>query len=85
METGKCFVHRGIWPRTDLLSHPELSPPAHGALAYCETGFVWAEAERERGFGMFPFFAEAGYFEAPPVADTVTRGPKVGWPQIPIG
>ena len=66
LEKGVCLRHRSIWYRADLLSHPELSPPGHGSLAYCETGLVWETAYREKGFGMFPFFADDDYFDAKP-------------------
>jgi hypothetical protein len=66
LEKGVCFRHRSLWPRADFLSHPEWSPPGHGALVYCETGFVWETRDRERGFGMFPYFADPGYFDAAP-------------------
>jgi hypothetical protein len=68
LEQGLCFRHRGIWPRADFLSHPELSPPGHGTVVYCETGFVWETRDREQGFGMFPCFADPGYFDASPGA-----------------
>jgi len=69
LQKGVCFRHRSIWPRADFLSHPELSPPGHGALAYCETDLVWETRDREQGFGMFPHFGETSYFAAlPPVA-----------------
>ncbi len=63
---GFCFRHRGLWPRTDFLSLPELSPPGHGSTAYCETNFVWETEDLERGFGMFPYFGTRDYFEDPP-------------------
>jgi hypothetical protein len=63
---GLWIRSRGIWARTDFLSRPELTPPGHGTTAYCETSLVWEQPLRGRGFGMFPFFAEAGYFAAPP-------------------
>ncbi len=62
---GRSFRHRAVWYRADLLSHPELSPPAHGGMAYCETGLVWPEADKE-AFGMFPYFGDDDYFDAPP-------------------
>ncbi|UCC89293.1 MAG: transglutaminase domain-containing protein [Anaerolineales bacterium] len=64
--TGICFGHRGLWPRTDFLSHPELSPPGHGSTSYCETSLVWETEDLEKGFGMFPYFGEPDYFNAPP-------------------
>jgi hypothetical protein len=64
--SGRCFRHRSVWYRADLLSHPELSPPGHGSTAYCETGLVWEKRDLERGLGMFPHFAEAAYFDGPP-------------------
>jgi hypothetical protein len=67
LEKGVCFRHRSIWPRADFLSHPELSPPGHGALVYCETGLVWEACDCAQGFGMFPHFADPSYFDAPPV------------------
>ena len=66
LERGICFAHRSVWYRSDLLSRPELSPPGHGSLAYCETGLVWEARDRDRGFGMFPFFGDSEYFDSPP-------------------
>ena len=66
LEKGVCFRHRSIWYRSDLLGHPELSPPGHGSTAYCETGLVWEREYLERGFGMFPYFGDAAYFERHP-------------------
>ncbi|MCY3713714.1 MAG: transglutaminase-like domain-containing protein [Gemmatimonadetes bacterium] len=63
---GVCFRHRSIWPRTDFFSHPELTPPGHGSVSYCETDLVWSEPDREAGFGMFRYFAPDAYFAAPP-------------------
>ena len=62
---GKCFRHRAVWYRADLLTHPELSPPAHGSQSYCETGLIWEDHEKDL-FGMFPYFGAEDYFEAPP-------------------
>ena len=62
---GRYFQHRSAWYRSDFLTHPELAPPAHGAISYCETGLVWDGAQRER-FGMFPYFGDRSYFEAAP-------------------
>ncbi len=64
--TGACFRHRSIWSRADFLSHPEFSPPGHGSTCYCETNLVWEADDLEQGFGMFPYFAEQDYFDAPP-------------------
>ncbi|MYA78420.1 MAG: transglutaminase domain-containing protein [Gemmatimonadetes bacterium] len=63
---GVCFQHRSIWPRADFFSHPELTPPGHGSVSYCETDLVWSQPDRETGFGMFKYFAPAAYFTAPP-------------------
>lgn len=63
---GICFRHRSVWPRTDFFSHPELSPPGHGSVSYCETDLVWSEPDRDGGFGMFKYFAPDAYFTAPP-------------------
>ena len=66
MERGLSFRHRSLWPRADLLTHPEFSPPGHGSVSYCEADFVWETAHRDRGFGMFRYFADSDYFEAAP-------------------
>ncbi|MBI2950664.1 transglutaminase domain-containing protein [bacterium] len=65
LEKGVCFRHRSVWYRADFQSHPELTPPGHGSTSYCETGLVWERQDREK-FGMFPYFGDAGYFDAPP-------------------
>jgi hypothetical protein len=66
MNQGLCFRHRGLWPRADFLTHPEQSPPGHGAQVYCESDIVWEERDREEGFGMFPYFADRDTFERAP-------------------
>jgi hypothetical protein len=66
MLKGVCYRRRGIWPRADFLSHPELSPPAHGWPAYCETGLVWEKRDLAGGLGMFPYFGDPEYFDAAP-------------------
>lgn len=62
---GKYFRHRSAWYRSDFLTRPDLTPPAHGAVSYCETGLVWDAAHR-KSFGMFPYFGDKTYFEDPP-------------------
>ncbi|MBM3263837.1 MAG: transglutaminase domain-containing protein [candidate division Zixibacteria bacterium] len=63
---GLCFRYRSLWPRSDFLSHPECSPPGHGAVSYCETDLVWERGDREAGFGMFRYFADPEYFDRSP-------------------
>lgn len=63
---GRFIRRRSLWPRADFLSHPELSPPGHGATAYAETDLVWEARDRDQGFGMFPYFGDAEYFNAAP-------------------
>ena len=63
---GVSFRNRSIWPRADFLSHPEYSPPAQGAVSFCEVGLVWEKRNLDGGFGMFRYFADEDYFEAPP-------------------
>jgi hypothetical protein len=63
---GVCFRHRSLWPRTDFLEHPELTPPGHGETAYCETNLVWERKDMAEGFGMFPCFGDRIYFDAAP-------------------
>lgn len=63
---GLCFGHRSLWPRTDFLSHPELTPP-HTTTAYAETELVWERRDLEDGFAMFRYFGDERYFEAPPL------------------
>ncbi len=67
LKQGLCFQHRSVWHRADLLTSPWLSPPGHGSLSYCETGLVWEQRDLARGFGMFPAFADAAWFDAAPV------------------
>jgi len=66
MLKGLYLRHRSMWPRADFLAHPELTPPGHGSTAYAETNLVWTPRERDEGFGMFPYFGAADYFDAPP-------------------
>jgi hypothetical protein len=72
LEKGLCFRHRSVWHRADLVSRPELSPPGHGSVSYCESGLIWETRDRD-DFGMFPLFGESSYFDAPPDA-----GPGAG-------
>jgi hypothetical protein len=65
-DKGICFRHRSMWPRTNFLSHPELTPPGHGETAYCETSLVWEHRDLTQGFGMFPYFGNDDYFDNPP-------------------
>ncbi|MSS72438.1 MAG: transglutaminase domain-containing protein [Candidatus Latescibacteria bacterium] len=65
LEKGLCFRHRSIWHRADFQSHPELTPPGHGSTSYCETGLVWEKRDL-KDFGMFPYFGDPAYFDAPP-------------------
>ena len=51
---GTVFQHRSIWPRADFLSHPELTPAAHGSTAYCETEFIWEKADLQAASGCSP-------------------------------
>lgn len=65
--TGACFRHRAVWPRTDFMSHPECSPPFHGATAYSELDLVWEQRlADEAAFGMFRYFAPESWFDEPP-------------------
>lgn len=64
---GVCFRHRSVWYRADLLTSPWLSPPGHGSITYCETGLIWESRDLDRGFGMFPSFGDANWFNHPPV------------------
>lgn len=66
LSKGLCFRRRSVWHRADLLSQPWHSPPGHGSISYCETGLVWEERDRDRGFGMFPSFGTPDWFDAPP-------------------
>jgi hypothetical protein len=64
--TGLCLAQRGVWMRSDFVTHPEFSPPGHGMINYCETSFIWEVGDLKRGYGMFPYFGTAEYFAAPP-------------------
>jgi hypothetical protein len=66
VEHNICYQRISIWPRADFLSHPELTPPGHGALTYCETDIVWEADDIEHGFGMFRYFGDEAYFNKPP-------------------
>lgn len=63
---GTTFRHRSVWPRSDFLSRPELTPPGHGTLSFCETELVWHKRDFADAFKMFPYFADSDYFDAPP-------------------
>lgn len=65
---GEWIRQRGVWPRTDFLTHPEETPASHGVIAYSEANLVWQAAAREAGFGMFPYFGDEEYFAAAPGA-----------------
>ena len=56
MFSGRVYEHWAVWPRNDYLSHPELTPPAHGSPEYSETEWIWAEpAKGAENQGMFPY------------------------------
>jgi transglutaminase-like putative cysteine protease len=56
---GRFAKLRSIWSRADFLSKPELTPPGHGSLAYCETDLIWQDDE---SLAMFPFRVGEDYF-----------------------
>ena len=62
---GISFRNRAAWYRADLLTRPDLSPPGHGAIAYCEVGLVWDQRVAS-DWGMFPYFGNQSYFDACP-------------------
>lgn len=63
---GVCFRNRSVWPRSDFLSRPDLSPPGHGATAYCELDLVWERGGQDGEFGMFRWFGGDDWFDAAP-------------------
>lgn len=72
--SGRCFTHRSVWVRTDVLTHPRLVPPAHGALSFCETNLVWEHRSHAGEFPMFPYAAPPEYFTAPPGVNAQHNG-----------
>jgi hypothetical protein len=66
---GVWIRSRANWSRADFLTRTDLTPPGHGMSAYSETGLVWEADLQSRGFGMFPYFGNRDYFEAPPAVD----------------
>jgi len=63
---ARSINHRSVWYRSDILSHPEFNPAAHGAgVMYSETGIVWEQRDMET-WPMFPYFGDRDYFDAPP-------------------
>ena len=65
-DPGVCFNNRAIWQRTDFFSHPELTPPWHGSMAYCETGIIIEKDGESRDLGMFPWQMASQTFDLPP-------------------
>jgi len=65
---GGPFGQWAVWPRTDFLSHPELTPPAHGVCSYCETDWFWARREDRCDLGMFPHWVSPESLARPPHA-----------------
>jgi transglutaminase-like putative cysteine protease len=63
---GVVYRDRALWPRSDFLSRPELAPPGHGAAGYSELELVWESRSADRGFGMFQYFGDEAWFDAPP-------------------
>lgn len=66
LRSGSVYHDRALWPRSDFLSRPDLSPPGHGASAYSELDIVWEAASLDRGFGMFRSFGDDARFDAAP-------------------
>jgi transglutaminase-like putative cysteine protease len=67
---GICFRNRSVWPRSDFLTRPQLSPPGHGESSYSELDLVWEQRSRDNGFGMFRYFAGDEWFDASPLPTT---------------
>ncbi len=63
---GEAFRLWAVWPRNDFFAHPECTPPAHGAGAYCETDWLWARPADAEELGMFPFQVDPGLLMQPP-------------------
>ncbi|MGI6277093.1 MAG: transglutaminase-like domain-containing protein [Brevefilum fermentans] len=59
---GRFAKKRAIWSRADFLAHPELTPPGHGSLAYCETDLIW---QNDASLAMFPYHVDQSYFDQP--------------------
>ena len=60
------YTYWSVWPRNDYLSHPELTPPSHGATAYVESDWLWCRPEDGYDFGMFPYVIDLDRLQEPP-------------------
>lgn len=60
------YRYWAVWPRNDYLSHPELTPPAHGATHYVESDWLWQVPDDGFDFGMFSSPLERDGRDPPP-------------------
>jgi len=67
LRTGKVFAEVALWRRNDVISDPAAAPPSHGSVVYCETDLIWYSRQECPVIApMFPYRADADYFNAPP-------------------
>lgn len=64
--TGVCFREWALWPRNDFLSHPECTPPSHGATYYAETDWRWVTDAPAAAADPFPYHVAPAAVAPPP-------------------
>jgi len=66
VQRPETYTYWSVWPRNDYLSHPELTPPSHGATAYVESDWLWHQPDDGYDLGMFPHVLDLDRLQEPP-------------------
>jgi hypothetical protein len=66
LRNPEVYKYWSAWPRNDYLSHPELTPPSHGATAYVESDWLWQRPADGYDLGMFPHVLGLEALQEPP-------------------
>ncbi|HVF10831.1 MAG TPA: hypothetical protein VNA16_08515, partial [Abditibacteriaceae bacterium] len=66
--TGAVYRLWGVWRRHNWIERPDLAPPAHGAVVYCETDIIWCaeDAAAQAELAMFPHFLSSRQLASEP-------------------
>lgn len=74
VQRPETYRYWSVWPRSDYLSHPEMTPPSHGATAYSESDWLWLRPEDGYDLGMFPYLLGLEELQEPPPDEWRVKG-----------
>jgi hypothetical protein len=67
--SGAVYRLWGVWQRHNWVERPDLVPPAHGAVTYCETDIIWCADDEATSaeLAMFPHLLSSQKLSDEPV------------------